>query len=163
MLFSTVASLKVPVMIVYDVATKVLDTELFPQHTIANLNSGITFTVLFSQEKPFQWKKINTHKVVNLVMMGNVQLKYLPFNMYISLTFTDKPLWLLFKFPDIPWLSLINFKKTFFLPYLPWLYHSWLLAIMNDDIKIIITQYTFCLHLVENIMCNCIYNLFHPN
>ena len=29
-LFCTVASLKVPAMIVYDVATKVLDTELFP-------------------------------------------------------------------------------------------------------------------------------------
>ena len=36
-----VASLKVPAMIVYDVATKVLDTKLFPQHTIADLNSGI--------------------------------------------------------------------------------------------------------------------------
>ena len=41
-------------MIVYDVATKVLGTELFPQHSIADLNSGITFIVLFSQEKPLQ-------------------------------------------------------------------------------------------------------------
>ena len=40
-----VASLKVPAMIVYDVATKVLDTKLFPQHTIADLNSGIHFFV----------------------------------------------------------------------------------------------------------------------
>ena len=39
-------------MIVYDVATEVLDTEIFPQHTIADRISGITFTVLFSQEKP---------------------------------------------------------------------------------------------------------------
>ena len=39
-------------MIVYDVATKVLDTDLFPQHTITDMNSGITFIVLFSQEKP---------------------------------------------------------------------------------------------------------------
>ena len=38
----TVASLKVPAMTVYDVATKVLDTEVFPQHNIADLNSGIT-------------------------------------------------------------------------------------------------------------------------
>ena len=38
-------------MIVYNVATKVLDTEIFPQHDIAGLISGITF-VLFSQEKP---------------------------------------------------------------------------------------------------------------
>ena len=36
-----VVGLKVPAMIVYDVATKVLDTELFPQHTIADVNSGI--------------------------------------------------------------------------------------------------------------------------
>ena len=48
----TVASLKVPAMSVYDVATMVLDTELFPQHNIADLNSGIAFIVLFSQEKP---------------------------------------------------------------------------------------------------------------
>ena len=48
-------------MIVYDVATKELDTESFPQHTIADLNSGITFIVLFSQEKPLRWKEINTH------------------------------------------------------------------------------------------------------
>ena len=35
-------------MIVYDVVTKVIDTELFPQHNIADLNSGITLIVLFS-------------------------------------------------------------------------------------------------------------------
>ena len=34
-------------MIVYDVATKVLDTEPFPQHNIAGLISGITCIVLF--------------------------------------------------------------------------------------------------------------------
>ena len=32
-------------------SSKVLDTELFPQHNLADLNSGITFIVLFSQEK----------------------------------------------------------------------------------------------------------------
>ena len=53
-LFGTVASLKVPAMIVYHMATNVLDTEIFPQHTLADLNSGITFIVLFSQEKPLQ-------------------------------------------------------------------------------------------------------------
>ena len=53
-LFCTVASFKVPTMTVYDVATKVLDTEKFSQHNIADLNSGITFIVLFSQEKPLQ-------------------------------------------------------------------------------------------------------------
>ena len=48
-------------MIVYDVATKVLGTEEFLQHNIAELNSGITYIVLFSQEKPLRWKEINTH------------------------------------------------------------------------------------------------------
>ena len=38
----TVASLNVPAMIVCEVARKVTDTELFPQHIIADLNSGIT-------------------------------------------------------------------------------------------------------------------------
>ena len=38
-------------MNVHDVATKELDTELFSQHTIANMNSGITFIFLLSQEK----------------------------------------------------------------------------------------------------------------
>ena len=52
LLFCTVASLQVLFMIVFDVKAKVLDTETFLQHTITNLNSGITFTVLFSQEKP---------------------------------------------------------------------------------------------------------------
>ena len=41
-------------MIVYDVATKVLDKEIFPQGSIAGLISGITFIVLFSQEKPLR-------------------------------------------------------------------------------------------------------------
>ena len=45
-----VASLKVVAMIVFDVAKKVLDTEKFPQHNIADLNSGISFIVLCSQE-----------------------------------------------------------------------------------------------------------------
>ena len=48
-------------MILYDVTTKVLDTESFPQHNIAGLISGITFIVLFNQEKPLRWKEINTH------------------------------------------------------------------------------------------------------
>ena len=39
----------------------VLDTKIFPQHTIADLNSGITFIVLFSQEKHLRWKERNTH------------------------------------------------------------------------------------------------------
>ena len=47
-----IASLKVISMTTFEVKTKILDTEIFPQHTIADLNTGITFIVLFSQEKP---------------------------------------------------------------------------------------------------------------
>ena len=43
------ASLKIPAVIAYDVATKVIDKESFTQHNIAGLISGITFIVLFSQ------------------------------------------------------------------------------------------------------------------
>ena len=39
-------------MIVYDVVTNVFGTELLIQHNIGDLISGITFIVLFSQEKP---------------------------------------------------------------------------------------------------------------
>ena len=48
-------------MIVYDVVTKVLDTEIFPQGNIAGLISGVTFIILFSQEKPLRGKEINTY------------------------------------------------------------------------------------------------------
>ena len=49
-----VASLKVPAMIVYNMATKALGTEEFPKHNIADLNPGITFIVLFTQEMPLR-------------------------------------------------------------------------------------------------------------
>ena len=38
-------------MIVFDAETKALDMVIFPQDTIADLNSGSTFIVLLSQEK----------------------------------------------------------------------------------------------------------------
>ena len=41
-------------MIVFELETKVLDTEIFPQHTVTDLNSGITIIVSFSQEKPLR-------------------------------------------------------------------------------------------------------------
>ena len=50
-LFCAVASFRAPPMIVSDVVTKVFDKEKFPQHTIVDLKYGITFIVLFSQEK----------------------------------------------------------------------------------------------------------------
>ena len=40
-------------MIVYDVATTVLDTESFPQHNIAGLISGIKFIVFFQSGEAF--------------------------------------------------------------------------------------------------------------
>ena len=41
--------------------TKLLDIEIFPQGNIASLISSITFSVLFSQEKPLRRKEINTY------------------------------------------------------------------------------------------------------
>lgn len=41
-------------MNVFDVETKVFDTELFPQDKIADLTLALHFNVLFSQEKPLQ-------------------------------------------------------------------------------------------------------------
>ena len=57
----TIARSKVSAMTVYDMATKALGTEPFPQNSIAGLISGITFIVFFSQEKPLRWKEIHTH------------------------------------------------------------------------------------------------------
>ena len=71
----TDVSLKVPAKIVYDIATKVLDTEIFPQHTIAALNSGITFIVSSSQEKPLRWKEINTHTQPSVHSISTEQYK----------------------------------------------------------------------------------------
>ena len=48
-------------MIVYDLVTKVLSTELFLQYNIADLNSGITFIALLSQEKPLPLNERNKH------------------------------------------------------------------------------------------------------
>ena len=41
-------------MIAYDVATKVLETEVFPQYITVCLISSITHIVLLSQEKPLR-------------------------------------------------------------------------------------------------------------
>ena len=50
-LICTVGSLKVPAVIGYDVATKVLDTNILSAQHRWHMISGITFIVLFSQEK----------------------------------------------------------------------------------------------------------------
>ena len=50
----TGVNLKVSAIVVYDLASKVLDTEVIPQHNIAGLISSITLLVLFSQEKPLR-------------------------------------------------------------------------------------------------------------
>ena len=46
-------------MIAFDAETKVLVTEILPQHNNPDLNSGITF-ILFSQERPLRRKEIHT-------------------------------------------------------------------------------------------------------
>ena len=48
-------------MIVFVAETKILTTEVFPKYNITDLTSDITFIVLLTQEKPLQWKEINTH------------------------------------------------------------------------------------------------------
>ena len=48
-------------MIVFEVETKALDTEVFSQYTIADLNSCITIIALFSEEKSLRWKEMNRH------------------------------------------------------------------------------------------------------
>ena len=72
-------------MIVYGVVTKVLGTELFAQHNIADLNSDIAFIVLLSEEKPLAWKKTHTHThththartfKVNVANYTNILYKY---------------------------------------------------------------------------------------
>ena len=62
-LFCTVASLQDPAMIVYDVATKFLETEIFPQGNIAGLISGITFIIycLVQSGEAFMVKGKNTY------------------------------------------------------------------------------------------------------
>ena len=44
-------------MIVYDVATKVLDMEVFPQHTIADMISGITLLFCSVMRSRYDEKK----------------------------------------------------------------------------------------------------------
>ena len=63
-------------MIVFEVETKVLDTEIFPHHTITDLNSGITFIVLFSKDKPLRGRK-NTHRHATRAKKYTKVLQYL--------------------------------------------------------------------------------------
>ena len=64
----TLANLKVTAMIAYDVATKVLHTEVFYQHNITGLISGILF-VLFSQ-KPLGWKQITNTQIQHTTLFN---------------------------------------------------------------------------------------------
>ena len=63
-------------MIVFEVETKVLDTEICPQHTITDLIPGITFIVLLSKEKPLRGRK-NTHRHVTGAKKYTKVLQYL--------------------------------------------------------------------------------------
>ena len=59
-LFCTTANLKVPAVIAYDVVTKVLDSEIFPQHTIADLKLWY-YIYCFVQSGEAITVKENTH------------------------------------------------------------------------------------------------------
>ena len=48
-------------MIVYDVATKLLGTELLSPYNVANLVSGSTLIVFFSQHRSLYDERKNTH------------------------------------------------------------------------------------------------------
>ena len=54
-LFCTVADLEVLFLNFFKAETKVLDTEIYPQHTIADLNYGTTF-VFFQLGEAFRMK-----------------------------------------------------------------------------------------------------------
>lgn len=55
-------------MILFDVEIKDLAIQLLQLHTMADPNSDIT--VMFSQEKPLQWKEINTHfSIISIIIM----------------------------------------------------------------------------------------------
>ena len=68
-LICTAASLKVPAMIVYDVSTKVLDTEIFPQHTIADVSIWHYIYSFVQSGEPYTVKqnKKNTHTAAAVV------------------------------------------------------------------------------------------------
>ena len=53
-------------MTVFDAEAKVLSTEIFTQHTIADLNSDITFIVLFTQEKPLRRTVVDTNTYTHI-------------------------------------------------------------------------------------------------
>ena len=74
LIFCAVASLKALSMNVFDAETKILDTEKFSQHSITDLNSGITFIVLFTQEKPLRNKHTYRHtmEVKSSCISGNM-------------------------------------------------------------------------------------------
>ena len=73
----TVASSKVPAIIVYDLATKVIDTEIFPQHNIAGLISGIAFIVFVQSGEAFTVAG-NKHTHTNTLIdnLGKALLAY---------------------------------------------------------------------------------------
>ena len=76
---------------IFDAETEVFDKEIFPQHTIAELNSGIRFIVLFSQEKPLPRKEINTHTytqkiiIIITIIINNAVRIYLKIQRVIEL------------------------------------------------------------------------------
>ena len=83
-------------MIVYDVATIVLDTESFPQHNIAGLISGIKFIVFFQSGEAFMVegnKHTHTHTQSNRVnIIRETFIIYELFVMFFCIPSLDKVL-----------------------------------------------------------------------
>ena len=72
-LFCTVASLKVLFMIFFYAEIKVLDTDIFLQHTIADLISGIKFYCFVHSGETFTLKgntHTNTHTYIHIHTLG---------------------------------------------------------------------------------------------
>ena len=68
------ASLKVPAMIVYDVATKVLDTEIFLHHTIVDLNLWY-YIYCFAQSEAFT-VKVNTRAPARVLINAKLRRNF---------------------------------------------------------------------------------------
>ena len=83
--------MKVPTIIVYDVATKVLDTEIFPHHTVADLNlwhyiycfvqSGEAFTVKGNKHADTH---THTHTLDHLLLFRRISINKVRFQNFLQ-------------------------------------------------------------------------------
>ena len=86
-LFLAVSSLKALSLIVFEAETKVLDTEILPQHTMADLNSGSSIYCFVQSVEAFtvnRYKHTYTHTHTHAHTHAHTQTDY---NMDILLRF----------------------------------------------------------------------------